>query len=200
MIPSLDSPMRALEFLGSDGDWYALVHVTEESHVVAPGWQRVDATEAAATLGRAPVGSELEALWQQQTSAFASIEPPAQSVLLDWAIDELTRPTGRLALWRSREALRGGEGPSESEAPLLSDLAGEPEEVLTFVAFRLLDLAGDPLPDVRYELELADGSTREGTTDSDGLVRHDDIVAGSCTLTFPDLPDKYWQHEHNASQ
>jgi hypothetical protein len=192
--------MRVLQFLGSDGDWYALVHVSEESDVVAPGWQRVDAPEAAATLGRACVGNELEALWQQQHGAFAWTEPPAESKLRDWAIEELTRPTGRLALWRSREALRGGDVPSEGSAPLLSDLAGEPEEVRTFVAFRLLDLAGDPLPDVRYELELADGSMQEGTTDADGFVRHDDIIAGTCTLAFPDLPDKFWQHEHNASE
>jgi hypothetical protein len=192
--------MRALQFLGSDGDWYVLVHVTEESNVVAHGWQRLGAMEAATTLGCAGVGSELEALWHQGTGAFASTEPPTVSVLRDWAIDELTRPTGRLALWRSHEALRGADAPSEGEAPLLSDLAGEPEEVRTFVAFRLLDLAGDPLPDVRYELELADGSMQEGTTDGDGFARHDDIVAGTCTIAFPDLPDKFWQHEHNASE
>jgi hypothetical protein len=192
--------MRVLQFIGSDGDWYALVHVTEDSDAVAHGWQRVGTTEAAATLTGACVGSELEALWEQDTGAFASPEPPAESELRDWAIDELTRPTGRLVLWRSHEALRGADAPSAGDAPLLSDLAGEPEELRTFVAFRLLDLAGNPLPDVRYELELADGSMQEGTTDSDGFVRHDDIVAGTCTLAFPDLPDKFWQHEHNASQ
>src|SRR5688500_13688445 len=114
--------MRALQFLGSDGDWYVLVHVTEESNVVAPRWHRLDATEAATTLGCAGVGSELEALWQQGTGAFASTEPPTVSVLRDWAIDELTRPTGRLALWRSHEALRGADVPSDGGAPLLSDL------------------------------------------------------------------------------
>jgi len=51
---------------------------------------------------------------------------------------------------------------------------------------------------VPYDLELADGSTVSGTTDGDGNARHEGIPRGGCTVTFSDLPDRYWQHEHNA--
>lgn len=179
--------MRVLEFLGSDGSWYALVPVAEESRVVQRGWTRVSSLDAADVLARAaePEGAS-------PTSADASTT--------EWAIDEVSRDTGSVALWRIQQPQHATEILQLASAPLLSELASaaEPIEERTWVAFRLLDLAGDPLPDVPYELELGDGSLVSGTTDGDGNARHDDIVRGACTITFSDLPDRYWQQEHNA--
>lgn len=193
--------MRALEFLGRDGSWYALVPVTEEGHTVGAGWQRVGDAEAAAILEGArvddPGAAALRSLWADD--AAVAFEPAGGPEIHAWMTDELARPTARVALWRTRSAdhAAGGIAPP-GDVPMLSDLAGPPEQVRTWVEFRLLDLAGDPLADVRYEIELPDGSTQQGTTDGDGKARHDDIVAGACTITFPDLPDRLWEHEHNA--
>lgn len=194
--------MRALEFLGSDGSWYALVPVAEESRVVQRGWTRVESVDAAAVLARA---SEAEGasppLAEAWTTAEESLDArPSGVVPGGWAIDELSRDTGSVALWRIQAPQHATEIVQIDGAPLLSELANSaaPAEERTWVAFRLLDLAGDPIPDVPYEIELGDGSLASGTTDGDGNARHDDIVRGACTVTFTDLPDKYWQHEHNA--
>ncbi len=193
--------MRVLEFLGRDGSGYALVPITEERRVVAPSWQRVGDAEAAAILEamRAddPGGVRLGMLWSEESPhGGESVDGPE---IHGWVHDELARPTGRVALWRTRSADHAAGGVARTgDAPLLRELAEPPPEVRTWVEFRLLDLAGDPLADVRYEIEMSDGTTEEGTTDAGGKARHDDIVAGACTITFPDLPDRLWEHEHNA--
>ena len=177
--------MRAREFLGSDGSWYALVPVAEESRVVERGWTRVGAIEAAHVLARAA-----------EPEGASPAEPDAWTT--EWTIDEVSRETGSVALWRVQQPQHATDILQLDAAPLLSELANAaPTDERTWVAFRLLDLAGDPLPDVPYDLELGDGSLVSGTTDADGNARHDSIVRGACTVTFTDLPDRYWQHAHN---
>ena len=48
---------------------------------------------------------------------------------------------------------------------------------------------GTPLANERYRLTTTDGRILEGTLDDEGRLQHDDLVAGECTLTLPDLDD-----------
>ena len=44
-----------------------------------------------------------------------------------------------------------------------------------------------PIAHARYRIELPDASVREGKLDGNGRVRLEDIPAGTCKVTFPDL-------------
>ncbi|HYO66794.1 MAG TPA: hypothetical protein VEU33_11980 [Archangium sp.] len=44
-----------------------------------------------------------------------------------------------------------------------------------------------PMAHARYRIELPDASVREGKLDGNGRVRLEDIPAGTCKVTFPDL-------------
>jgi len=58
-----------------------------------------------------------------------------------------------------------------------------------WVEIYLEDETGKPLANEKYELNLSDGSKREGTLDSDGFAREEDIPPGKISYTFPDLKD-----------
>ncbi|HWB77178.1 MAG TPA: hypothetical protein VG755_19565 [Nannocystaceae bacterium] len=191
--------MRVIEFFGPEGDHYGLALASEADRVAQPGWVVIDPDLATHLLALSPL--QLRDLWREAGSTAAwGDEPPDADELERWVKAELAEPTGRLVMWRTREPLHGAAVPLADAAPMLSELlSSEPEEVKTWVAFRLLDLAGDPIPDVRFEITLSDGSIEDGTTDGDGAARLDDIVAGPCSIEFPDLPETFWEHEHNSA-
>lgn len=54
----------------------------------------------------------------------------------------------------------------------------------SWIALRLEDEEGDPVPRQRYRLKLANGSLREGISGPDGFVRLENIPEGSCTVEF----------------
>jgi hypothetical protein len=62
-----------------------------------------------------------------------------------------------------------------------------------WVEIRLLNMAGEAQPGDRYILHLPDKTTREGTLDSDGVVRVEDIDPGTCEIEFPDLDKDAWE-------
>ncbi len=190
--------MRVLEFLGADGGHYGLAHVAEAERVATPDWEPIERSVAPQLLAAST--EQLEELWRELGASTAWGDEPPDAVALErWATDELSRPTGKLIMWRVRAPLHATAVPQLGDATPLSDLLrSDPEEVRTWIAFRLLDLAGDPLPDVRYEITLSDGTILDGTTDGDGAARHDDIVAGGASIEFPELPETYWEHEHNT--
>jgi len=61
------------------------------------------------------------------------------------------------------------------------------DEELAFVAFRLVDQDGQPVPRRAVHLVLADQSEQEGFVDGEGRFRLDGVAPGNCELTFPDL-------------
>lgn len=74
--------------------------------------------------------------------------------------------------------------------PLLARPAKEePEEdkPTAWVEFELVDSEGEPLVGARYQLTLADGSTREGQVPASGKVRVEGVEPGECTIAFPEL-------------
>lgn len=65
----------------------------------------------------------------------------------------------------------------------------EDSELLTFkdwIELHRRSADGTPVANARYELHLADGTTREGTLDEEGRAREEDLPPGPLTYTFPD--------------
>ncbi len=62
----------------------------------------------------------------------------------------------------------------------------------TWVEIELVDQDGEPVPSVRFELELADGTKRTGSLDSDGRARLKDLDPGSFKVSFPDFDASEW--------
>ena len=62
----------------------------------------------------------------------------------------------------------------------------------TSVEVKVVDRAGAAIGGVAYQLKLASGEVRSGTTDPEGMVRADGLEPGSCELTLPDLDDGEW--------
>lgn len=196
--------MRSLEFLGSEGDVLRLGHVTDAPDVPTE-WQRLEGADAVEALRSAADGRVLEdhiaSMWQQLRTAGGWAESRVDMIdALRWAAHELRRPTGILAMWRDARNRPAMTVAVPTEIESLSDLAGDepPQQEHTWVAFRLLDLHGEPIPDIPYELTLGDGSAVQGATDGNGEARHEGIVQGGCVLAFPNLPERYWQRAHNA--
>jgi hypothetical protein len=66
-------------------------------------------------------------------------------------------------------------------------------KVKTWIAFRLVDDAGKPVPDAAYTVTLPDGSVVTGALDEQGVVRFDEIDPGQCQITFPEIDAKEWK-------
>ncbi len=70
----------------------------------------------------------------------------------------------------------------------------EPERRPTsWVAIRLVDDQGNPVPYRRYRIETPEGTTREGILDDQGRARVDGIEPGTCKVTFPGLDSRMWK-------
>jgi hypothetical protein len=65
--------------------------------------------------------------------------------------------------------------------------------VKTWIAIRVLDEDGNPVPDVAYSVTLPDGSIMTGLLDDQGVARFDDIDPGQCQVTFPEIHAKEWK-------
>jgi hypothetical protein len=62
--------------------------------------------------------------------------------------------------------------------------------VKTWIAIRVLDEDGNPVPDVAYSVTLPDGSIMTGALDDQGSARFDDIDPGQCQVLFPEIHAK----------
>jgi type VI secretion system secreted protein VgrG len=63
----------------------------------------------------------------------------------------------------------------------------------SWIEIELVDEDKQPVPGERYRIELADGSTAEGTLDEKGFARVEGIEPGSCKITFPNLDQDAWE-------
>ena len=63
----------------------------------------------------------------------------------------------------------------------------------TWVEIELLTKRGKPVAGARYRLKLPDGSTRQGTLNTEGRVRVAGIDPGMCEVCFPDYDGGEWQ-------
>lgn len=61
------------------------------------------------------------------------------------------------------------------------------------ITFQLLNETGSPYAQQPYEIILPDGRTQTGQLDDQGQAHLENIPAGSCSLSFPDLDAEDWQ-------
>jgi hypothetical protein len=90
-----------------------------------------------------------------------------------------------LVLQRQREYLRPEE---TTRAVTPSQVRAENES--HWIEFQVLDDKGRPYANEAYTLKLADGKTKSGTTDENGMVHVKGIVSGNCEIAFPKLKSK----------
>ncbi len=57
----------------------------------------------------------------------------------------------------------------------------------TWVDIGLIDQDGKAVPNVRYQIDLADGTSKTGQLDADGKIRICDLDPGTYELSFPDI-------------
>lgn len=62
----------------------------------------------------------------------------------------------------------------------------------TWVEFRLVDTEDRPVPAVKFLAQLPDGSKMEGVLDENGAVRFESIMAGTCSISFPEIDASEW--------
>ena len=79
----------------------------------------------------------------------------------------------------------GGAGAEEVEEEELAP--AEVEEVLDWIEVRLVDEDDNPIAEETYRIVLPGGEVREDVFGPSGMVRIDDIVPGTCTVSFPRL-------------
>lgn len=91
----------------------------------------------------------------------------------------------------------------------VESLAGLPPEVLeqeveketstgdevetSWVEIQLVDEAGKPVCGERCRVMLSTGRTMRSVTDSDGMIRLENIPAGPCDVTFEELDQETWE-------
>lgn len=69
----------------------------------------------------------------------------------------------------------------------------EPPKKKTWVEVVLVDEDDNPVPNVRFELELPDGSKKSGNLDAEGKTRVTGIDPGTCKVSFPELDARDWE-------
>lgn len=77
--------------------------------------------------------------------------------------------------------------PGEPEAP-----GRAPQGALTWIEITLVDETGEPVSNERFLLVLPDGSQRNGRLDDKGFARVEQIPAGVCDVSFPDIDGREW--------
>lgn len=87
----------------------------------------------------------------------------------------------------------GGLLEAEDEAP--PQPAARAAQETTWTEIVLVDDSDppEPVPNVRYRVELPDGSLREGRLDAKGRARITGIAPGTCLVSFPDLDEREWR-------
>lgn len=77
----------------------------------------------------------------------------------------------------------------EQQAPAPAARQVAPGELKQdFVEVTVVDGAGEPLPDLEWELHAPGGKRLTGTTDASGRIEVKETIRGIATLRFPKLP------------
>lgn len=113
----------------------------------------------------------------------------------DAALDADEADPGKVAKLKAEQAGTGkGKYGRQPVKPFRAE-AREPGEdrETSWIEIEMLDEADRPVPGVKYEIELPDGSVASGVLDGDGLARIDGIEPGNCRVTFPELDKDAWE-------
>lgn len=86
----------------------------------------------------------------------------------------------------------GGTATSSSSAFDDSSDVVSPEKK-SWIAIKLVDEDGKPVPNEEYRVILPDGSTVEGDLNKRGFACLRGIDPGTCQITFPNLDQSAWK-------
>jgi len=88
--------------------------------------------------------------------------------------------------------LSGPRGQSAAEEPPPESPKKEEKKENTWVGIELVDQDGSPVPQARYEIELADGTKKTGKLDENGCAQVRDLEPGNYKVNFPDFDASEW--------
>ena len=96
--------------------------------------------------------------------------------------------------FRSQRAQLSPAQAAAADAPWHDAHSAENQTKKNWIAIRLRDERGDPVPGEFYRITLPDGSTLcEGTLDEKGFARVEGIDPGTCKVSFPRLDRDAWK-------
>lgn len=95
--------------------------------------------------------------------------------------------------WHAQSSSPAAQSSPPGKAPSAGAQAAESALKLTWLEVRLVDEAGEPVPNAQFEVVLPDGSKQQGTLDSAGHARLEGIPIGMCSVSFPELDGKAWR-------
>lgn len=91
------------------------------------------------------------------------------------------QPQGLVLLRHQPVVQRSGSDRGESLTPsALRKLRDE-----SWIEIQFVDAGMEPVPNVAFEITLSEGTTKSGTTGSDGTARFEGIQPGECRVRFP---------------
>ena len=61
-----------------------------------------------------------------------------------------------------------------------------------WIEIAMVGMDDKPVPNIRYQLTLPDGTKKEGRLDENGKAAYYEITPGSCVITFPELDKDAW--------
>lgn len=96
---------------------------------------------------------------------------------------------------RTADGFSGGDPSTAIEPcgePSPSPRSTDPRRT-AWIEIALVDEAGDPVPNERFEITLPDGSKASGRLDADGLARLEGLDPGTCQVCLPDLDRDAWE-------
>lgn len=83
------------------------------------------------------------------------------------------------------QAMAGGPAPAPATE--------KPKEKKAWIEIILVDMDGNPVPNVRYQITSPSGEVQEGRLNEHGQAGYYKIEPGDCKVTFPDLDKDAWE-------
>lgn len=92
-------------------------------------------------------------------------------------------------------AVAAAPSPAPASVPVAPDPPQkvERQKEKTWVEIVLVDMEGNPLPGVKYRIELPGGEIKEGQLNSYGQAAFYELDPGNCKITFPELDQDAWE-------
>lgn len=114
------------------------------------------------------------------------------------ALDADEADAGKVAKMKakqiSEQSGKYGKQPVKPFKPKKSAASEQVDEKKTsWIEIEMLDEADQPVPGMKYEVKLPDGTVATGVTDGKGYARVDGCEEGNCEITFPDLDKGAWE-------
>jgi hypothetical protein len=125
----------------------------------------------------------------QETLAEATKAGKQEQLILRWKARMLACASGGAA--GAVDATVDAPPARQRKPP--KDSESSDTRVKTWIAIRVLDEDGNPVPDVAYSVTLPDGSIMTGSLDDQGFARFDEIDPGQCQISFPEIHAKEWK-------